>query len=790
MKNGMLSGETALGRRPQNKFWLTFWLCFAGTASFLLPCVLVDKGIFHYAGDFNCQQIPFYYYANQFVKNGGGSFSWATDLGSDFWNSYSFYLTGSPFWWFTLLFPARALPWLMAPMLCLKMAVAGGYLWAKRYVHDPNYAVVAGCLYGLSGFSIYNIFFNHFLDVVALFPYLLWALDGALYEKRRGPFAALVALNLLNNYFFFVGQVVFLAIYFVCKVASGEVRLTGRLFGHLALESLLGCGMGCVLLIPELAFLLGNPRTGQFSSGYGWLMYGNVQQYFAIFASLFLPPETPFVATLFDEGTIKWTSLSCFLPLVGASGVIAWCRCTEKNAFKRMLCTCAVFALVPLLNSSYYAFNSSYYARWYYMPVLVMSLVTVLCFEHTDVVDLARGYRPTLILTALFALFALVPAKVDGEWQLGEVNSQPLFWARFAMGMINLLVFWLIWRGAKPGSVFPRRLLAGVLGMASVTGLLHVELAKFDQWFRDENYVQQTYYEAAKLDLPEGFYRLDAYECYDNISLWSGRPCLQFFNSTVEPSILEFYPSVGVKRDVHSKPELSNYALRGLLSVRFMLLPTDQLSAFREEADEGWAVYDTQGSYTILENENYVPMGFAVEGYVTPEEFEGVSKADRAKLLMRALVLDEEQAQQYAGLVRHLDDRERRGITYEDYTLDCADRKAESCSEFTADGSGFTAAITLEKARLVLFTVPWTKGFTATVNGQPAELLKVDNGLCALALPAGQSRIEVSYHTPGLRLSLAIGGSCTALWAGYTLYFRRKKRRISALPTGPSGQVE
>lgn len=360
MKNGMLSGELALGRRPQNKFWLTFWLCFAGAASFLLPCVLVDKGVFHYAGDFNCQQIPFYYYANQFVKSGGGSFSWATDLGSDFWNSYSFYLTGSPFWWFTLLFPARALPWLMAPMLCLKMAVAGagGYLWARRYVRDPNYAVVAGCLYGLSGFSVYNIFFNHFLDVVALFPYLLWALDGALYEKRRGPFAALVALNLLNNYFFFVGQVVFLAIYFVCKVASGEVRLTGRLFGHLALESLLGCGMGCVLLIPELAFLLGNPRTGQFSSGYGWLMYGNVQQYFAIFASLFLPPETPFVATLFDEGTIKWTSLSCFLPLVGASGVLAWCRCTEKNAFKRILCTCAVFALVPLLNSSFYAFNS------------------------------------------------------------------------------------------------------------------------------------------------------------------------------------------------------------------------------------------------------------------------------------------------------------------------------------------------------------------------------------------------------------------------------------------------
>ena len=48
----------------------------------------------------------------------------------------------------------------------------------------------------------------------------------------------------------------------------------------------------------------------------------------------------------------------------------------------------------------------------------------------------------------------------------------------------------------------------------------------------------------------------------------------------------------------------------------------------------------------------------------------------------------------------------------------------------------------------------------------------------------------VECHRHEALLNLAIGGSCTALWAGYTLYFRRKKRRISALPTGPSGQVE
>lgn len=45
--------------------------------------------------------------------------------------------------------------------------------------------MLAGCLYAFSGFSIYNIFFNHFLDVVALFPYMLAALDDAVTTIKR-----------------------------------------------------------------------------------------------------------------------------------------------------------------------------------------------------------------------------------------------------------------------------------------------------------------------------------------------------------------------------------------------------------------------------------------------------------------------------------------------------------------------------------------------------------------------------------------------------------------------------
>ena len=75
---------------------------------------------------------------------------------------------------------------------------------------------------------------------------------------------------------------------------------------------------------------------------------------------------------IFDEGVIKWTSMSAYLPLMGMVGVIAYLRCTQKTAFRRILFTSLVMALVPALNSAFYAMNSSYYARWWYMPILVM----------------------------------------------------------------------------------------------------------------------------------------------------------------------------------------------------------------------------------------------------------------------------------------------------------------------------------------------------------------------------------------------------------------------------------
>ena len=421
----------------KTRYWQVFWLCLLVAAALFLPHCIADAaaggGYFHYAGDFNDQQINFYQYANSFVKQ-GGTFSWATDLGSGFVNSYSFYLLGSPFFWLSLLVPARFMPWMMVPLLCLKIALAGGgaYLWARRWVRDEEWSMVAGCLYAFSGFTVYNIFFNHFIDVVTLFPYMLASLDDAVLSGKKGRFPFWVAVNLLNNYFFFAGQAVFLVIYFFCMLAGRAYKIGPRKFAALAGETVLGCALGCVLLLPAGLSLLQNPRTIDPFNGIGYLVYGKSQQYGAIFYSAFLMPDAPYFKDMFSEGILKHTSLTAYLPVVGTAGGLAFCRGRRSHPFTYILKVCIVCAFVPVLNSLFYALNSSYYARWYYMPVLVLCGATASLLARPNLArrELPRAWGLTLAVTLSAAAFGLVPyTDDDGVTTLGVTDEPARFWA-------------------------------------------------------------------------------------------------------------------------------------------------------------------------------------------------------------------------------------------------------------------------------------------------------------------------------------------------------------------------
>ena len=611
---------------------------------------------------------------------------------------------------------------------------------------------------------------------------MLWALDETIYNGRHGLFAFWVGINLLNNYFFFIGQVLFLLIYFLCKVSAGDLKLTPRLFGHLAFESVLGAALGFVILWPAVLSLLQNPRTIDLSSGWGFLTYSKPQQYLAILLSWILPPDSPYMTSIWSEGIIKWTSMTAYLPLCSLAGAVAYWQTRQGDSKKRIVGTCAVFALVPVLNSAFYALNSSYYARWFYMPVLILTAMTVNALED-PAVELDRPAKRIGWLMIATLAFALVPVQDTStkEWTLGVLQNPGQYAAVLGFGLAGLLVYRFIARRWRQDKRLPQRMLAAVLAFSCLFGITHIAIGKFGQWNTDSDLVEEyTNALALKEDLPEGDWRIDTFKTHDNLGLWLDKSCLQYFGSTAAPSILSFYPALGVKRDVRSQPELENYALRGLLSVKYLITTPAHQSDFLAVADDGWSYYDTLDGFTLYENDNYVPMGFTYDYYLTEDAYESTITVTRSNLLMRALVLSEEDAAAYGQYLTQLPAAELNDLTYDRYVQDCADRRASACSVFQMTNSGFHAEITLDTANLVFFSVPYDDGFTATVNGREADILRVDEGLMAVLCPAGESTIDFVYQPAGIRLSKAVTRTALVVFAAYTVYFvwdDRKKRK-------------
>ena len=485
---------------------------------------------------------------------------------------------------------------------------------------------------------------------------------------------------------------------------------------------------------------------------------------------------------LWSEGVIKWTSMSAYLPLCSLAGAMAYWRARKGDSKKRIVATCAVFALVPVLNSAFYALNSSYYARWYYMPVLILCAMTACALEapDTDLDAPARGIGWLMVATLAFAVVPVQDTE-SGSWSFGVLQNPGQFAAVFAFGLGGLLVYRFLcgrWRGQK---VFARRLLAATLAFACAFSVVHIGIGKFGQWNTDSDLVEE-YTNALKLkeDLPAGDWRVDTYKTHDNLGLWLDKSCLQYFGSTAAPSILSFYPALGVKRDVRSEPELSNYALRGLLSVKYLLTTGKHQEDFLAEADEGWSYYDTRDGYLLYENENYVPMGFPYDYYLTESQYENTIKTTRSNLLMRALVLKDEDAETYSEYLQPLPEERLNDLYYDTYVEDCDARRATASRVFEMTNSGFHAEIDLTRENLVFFSVPYDDGFTAYVNGEQADIVEVDEGLMAVLCPAGTNRVDFVYQADGYSLSRTVTLAAIPVFAVYCGFWWDRKKRKTA----------
>ncbi len=113
----------------------------------------------------------------------------------------------------------------------------------------------------------------------------------------------------------------------------------------------------------------------------------------------------------------------------------------------------------------------------------------------------------------------------------------------------------------------------------------------------------------------------------------------------------------------------------------------------------------------------------------------------------------------------HLSDIQVYALPMSNYDKQAAERKDGAMENIKTDNNRITGTVNLEKDSLLCLSIPYSKGWSAYVDGVRTELLQANVMYMALPLKSGRNDIKLIYETPYLKAGSAVSA------AGWFLFF-------------------
>lgn len=706
----------------------------------IIGFVILGDGLFTLSNDFNAQELSFNMFANEAIKRGDIFWNWNIDIGSDFITTFSFYNLGSPFFWLSLLFKPSAFPFVMAGIYVLKYAVAGvtSFLYLRMFAKDERTSLCCSVLYAFSGFQCANLVFYHFHDVVAFFPLLLYGLEVMMRKGKKGIFALAVFLNALVNYVFFIGEVIFVILYFVIRFLIVDWKNV-KAIPQCMIEGTLGVGMAGVLFLPSCISVLNNSRVSSHLEGMDMLLFP-LKDYLWNIKALILPGDN--MARQSVIGDCNWYSVSAYLPLVGMVLVLAYLIKKRGSWLSKLIIVLFVMAFVPILNSTFVMFNIEPYRRWYYMLVLMLVLASQYVLENRAECPIRFAALINVGAIIIFSAFMFVY-----EYSTKEIIIfRPLIYLLYVViAIIGVLA--TLYIVSKKKHIY-LNLLCSIMAMAVITTGFNI----FTYRQNDEhpsskdtyNDVVMTGKDLEKEVLP---YRYEFWENYYNRGLASYVPTRNSFSTTVSTSIFELYDMLGTHRHtigVNGPDGTSELLGVGYYISNIEIEGSPYLKKMNNGSQDIW-IYDSR----------QLPLGFSYNTYMTREEFLKLDPEVRACAMLNSLVVKDEDEVKVKNVLQKYNSSIAGKIVVENKKEYIKERQQEIIESFEKSKHGFQSSIKVKDDTFVFFSVPYDKQWKATVNGTEREILNI-NGLMAIQVDEGFNNIEFTYSSIYLKIGCLI----------------------------------
>lgn len=773
-----------INNKDKNKAVLTAALIsFVVAAVAVLPVLVFNKGQLFLVGDYMTQQIPFMKECRRVILSGTPFWSANTFLGANFIGTYSFYVYGSPFFWPLLLIPERFMTYALAPLFVLKHSVAAltSGMFLSRHICNKNLVVIGSLMYAFSGFSIDSGFYYHFLDVIALFPLILYFSDSVLDGKRKPLISFATFFCAITNYYFFISTSFIFLFYLFFRIRYSDGKYGIKDGTRCIFSYGLGGLAAAVILIPSALCLLETSKaTNSYSAGFASI-FSTFAQYIKFIEAVTLPSEG-----ILNSGTgfsyFVYSSTAAFLPLFGALFYFVSLMRKEKIWSCRLLRFFTILTLVPLGNGLFSLFTNMSYTRWWYGFVLIMILESLRILSGMEnapqsETELRKSGKLIAVLAGISVLGPLA-VKALGAYVIGGALSESLperitkyfsssgFTQPFdstdiryllVLVFLTALSYIPLWLSIKRKWIFTRKVVSAVAVICVITFGTYLT-NEFVTYYQRSPKTYSEEAEASVSDKTEYSSRVLNDKTLANFSMISNEPAISTFHSFKSHATTEFARIVGY--DIGPMPDTKVYfstpAIQTVLSIETLVA---------KDSARIPAPY-------------YTPMGYVYNYYVEDNcVFTKNTEENnrRIELMAYACYLDSETAKALSDVVKPLN-----GMVI-DWRSACGERRITACTDFVMDTSGFKAVSDGESKRLVYFSIPHDNGWSACVNGKKTEIHTVNGGMMGVVVPAGRAEIEFRFAVPGLAAGAAVS---LASWSAIAIYaladymLRRKKFNI------------
>lgn len=416
-----------------------------GDRKFVLHLYLIAMGVFFVtlisneltivlSGDFYLQEIPFYYngYDDWWTFFKTGEFPlWdeSAFLGVNNIGANAFYYLLNIFFLPILIFPRALVPQGLAFLIMTKFVLAG-YSMKKLLDYigiSQKTSKLVSLAYAFSGWALYYLWFNHFLEITVLLPLVLLGLEKLFKERKVTFLIVSLFLSAITNYYFFIMICFTTVIYAVYRFFYYVKRYTWKdalaVMGLGLLSYVIAMLMSLVVLVPCFSVALESSRVdmGNVNTFTGKLIeclkalksafevkdYSivkeelktlfdictkfdesyNLKNYTYPIISFFYPPSSCYDSIVYNNSYYDNANSSLFiytpLMLMLIPSVIKSIR-EKKISHLIALAGILIMLFTPFCYYCFTGFTTVCYGRWELFVVVISCMYIASTYDHLD----------------------------------------------------------------------------------------------------------------------------------------------------------------------------------------------------------------------------------------------------------------------------------------------------------------------------------------------------------------------------------------------------------------------